>query len=256
MLMLRERMGTSSFFTAIDAVAPMLIGVIQPGFIFVICCRIFALADGACARLPAAHAGTGFRLGVAGVVFAGAGVGAIAVGYPFPVVIQRVQTLIRGVIAALALAGIVGAPALFRAGSGLGLMMLQVVVIRVDGQLLIGGVIAALAGIVGAPALFGAGGRFAIVGDQRMAAMRYPIVRGRIAAALAPAGFVHRPALLGAGGILGLAAHQVVVVRVYIAAFKGIRRMMSALGTGPVIYSHGYAGGFGLEMLCIDLLHE
>ena len=134
--------------------------------------------------------------------------------------------------------------------------MLQVVVIRVDGQLLIGGVIAALAGIVGAPALFRAGGRFAIVGDQRMAAMRYPIVRGRIAAALAPAGFVHRPALLGAGGILGLAAHQVVVVRVYIAAFKGIRRMMAAHGTGPVIYSHGYAGGFGLEMHFVNQLHE
>lgn len=82
-------MGTSSFFTAIDTVAPMLIGVVRPGFIFVICCRIFAVANGACACLPAANAGTGFRLGVVGVVFAGAGVGAVTVGYPFPVVVVR-----------------------------------------------------------------------------------------------------------------------------------------------------------------------
>ena len=47
--------------------------------------------------------------------------------------------------------------------------MLQVVIIRIDGQLLIGGVIAVLAGLIGLPADLGAGGRFAIVGDQRMA---------------------------------------------------------------------------------------
>ena len=79
---------------------------------------------------------------------------------------------------------------------------------------------------------------------------------GQKAAALALAGFVRRPALLGAGGSLVLAGHQVVVVRVLIAAFKGIRRMIAALGAGPVIYSPGYAGGFGLEMLCVSQLHE
>ena len=89
-----------------------------------------------------------------------------------------------------------------------------------------------------------------------MAAIRYQIVGVRIAAALALAGVVRRPAVLGAGGILGLDRHRVVVIRVYIAAFKGIRRMMAAHGTGLVIYSHGYAGGFGLEMLFVNLLHE
>ena len=84
----------------------------------------------------------------------------------------------------------------------------------------------------------------------------YPLVGGQIAAALALAGFVRRPALLGAGRSLVLAGLQVVVVRVLIAAFKGIRRMMAAHGAGPVIYSHGYAGGFGLEMLCVGQLHE
>ena len=79
---------------------------------------------------------------------------------------------------------------------------------------------------------------------------------GQIAAALALAGFVRRPALLGAGGSLVPAGLQVVVVRVLIAAFKGIRRMMAALGTSLVIHGYGHAGGFGLEMLCIDLLHE
>ena len=110
----------------------MLIGVIQPGFIFVIGCRIFSLADGAYARLPAGHAGTVFRLGMAGVVFAGAGVGAIAVGYPFPVVIQRVQTLIRGVIAALALADFVGFPARLGAGGRFGIVIIQVMIVRID----------------------------------------------------------------------------------------------------------------------------
>ena len=122
---------------AMDAAAPMLTGIVRPGLIFVLCRHrgIFAVANGACACLPAVHAGAGLRLGVAGVVFAGAGVGAVAVGRPIvPVVIQCVHFLIGGVIAALA--GIVSAPALFRAGSGLALVMLQVVVVRIDGQLL------------------------------------------------------------------------------------------------------------------------
>ena len=90
-------MGSYLLCIAIDAAAPMLVGIVRPGFIFVICCRIFAFADGAGAHFPAAQAGAGFRLGVAGVIFAGAGMGAVAVGYPFPVVIQRVQFLIGGV---------------------------------------------------------------------------------------------------------------------------------------------------------------
>lgn len=77
--------------------------------------RICSAADGACARIPAAHAGAGFRFGVAGIALAGAGVGFVSIGRPIvPVVIQRVRFLIGGVIAAGA--GIVGAPALFRAG--------------------------------------------------------------------------------------------------------------------------------------------
>ena len=67
-----------------DAAAPMLTGIVRPGLIFVLCRHrgIFAVANGACACLPAVHAGAGLRLGVAGVVFAGAGVGAVAVGGP------------------------------------------------------------------------------------------------------------------------------------------------------------------------------
>ena len=232
----------------------MLIGIFRPGFIFVLCC-IFAVANGACARFSAVHAGAGLRPGVAGVVFAGAGVGAVAVGRPIvPVVIQCVHFLIGGIIAALA--GVVGFPANLGAGGSLGLVMRQVVVVRIDGQLLIGGVIAAFAGLIGLPARLCAGGLFAIVEVRQMAAIRYQIVGVPIAAALALAGVVRRPAVLGAGRGLGLDRHRVVVIRVYIAAFKGIRRMMAALGTGLVIYSRGYAGGFGLEMLCVDLLHE
>ena len=142
--------------------------------------RIFPAADGACARFSAAHAGAGSPLDVAGVVFAGAGMGFIPVGYPTaPVVIQRCQLGIGGVIAAGA--GIVGAPALFRAGGGFDLVMRQIVVARIDGQLLIGGVIAdpAIADLVGLPAGLSAGGRFAIVGNQRMAVIRCPFVGGK-----------------------------------------------------------------------------
>ena len=65
-----------------DAAAPMLTGIVRPGLIFVLCRHrgIFAVANGACACMPAVHAGAGLRIGVAGVVFAGAGVGA-AVSY-------------------------------------------------------------------------------------------------------------------------------------------------------------------------------
>ena len=124
-------MGSYLLCIAIDAAAPMLVGIVRPGFIFVICCRIFAFADGARARFPAAQAGAGFRLGVTGVVFAGAGMGAVAVGYPFPVVIQRVQFLIGGVNAPLALAGFVGYPAKPGAGGGFCIMIIQIMVIRI-----------------------------------------------------------------------------------------------------------------------------
>ena len=73
-------MGNYLLCIAIDAAAPVIVGIVRPGFIFVICCRIFAFADGACARIPAAHAGTGFRLGVAGIALAGAGVGFVSIG--------------------------------------------------------------------------------------------------------------------------------------------------------------------------------
>ena len=94
--------------------------------------RICSAADGACARIPAAHAGAGFRFGVAGIALAGAGVGFVSIGRPIvPVVIQRVRFLIGGVIAAGA--GIVGAPALFRAGGGFHLFMaLQIMVVRIN----------------------------------------------------------------------------------------------------------------------------
>ena len=124
-------MGNYLLCIAIDAAAPVIVGIVRPGFIFVICCRIFAFADGACACIPAAHAGTGFRLGVAGIALAGAGVGFVSIGHPIvPVVIQCVHFLIGYVIAAGA--GIVGAPALFRAGGGFHLVMtLQIVVVRI-----------------------------------------------------------------------------------------------------------------------------
>ena len=94
--------------------------------------RIFSAAGVARARIPAAHAGAGFRFGVAGIALAGAGVGFVSIGRPIvPVVIQRVRFLIGGVITAGA--GIVGAPALFRAGGGFHLFMaLQIVVVRID----------------------------------------------------------------------------------------------------------------------------
>lgn len=94
--------------------------------------RICSAADGACARIPAAHAGAGFRFGVAGIALAGAGMGFVSIGYPIvPVVIQRVRFLIGGVIAAGA--GIIGAPALFRAGGGFHLFMaLQIMVVRIN----------------------------------------------------------------------------------------------------------------------------
>ena len=112
-----------------DAAAPMLTGIVRPGLIFVLCRHrgIFAVANGACACLPAVHAGAGLRLGVAGVVFAGAGVGAVAVGRPIvPVVIQCVQSLIRSVIAALTLAGFVGFPARLGAGGSFGIVIIQI----------------------------------------------------------------------------------------------------------------------------------
>ena len=58
--------------------------------------------------------------------------GFVSIGYPIvPVVIQRVRFLIGGVIAAGA--GIIGAPALFRAGGGFHLFMaLQIMVVRIN----------------------------------------------------------------------------------------------------------------------------
>ena len=54
--------------------------------------RIFSTTDGAYARIPAAHAGAGFRFGVAGIALAGAGVGFISVGRPSaPVMTQQVS---------------------------------------------------------------------------------------------------------------------------------------------------------------------
>lgn len=119
---------------AMDAAAPMLTGIVRPGLIFVLCRHrgIFAVANGACACLPAVHAGAGLRLGVAGVVFAGAGVGAVAVGRPIvPVVIQCVQSLIRSVIAALTLAGFVGFPARLGAGGSFGIVIIQIMIVHI-----------------------------------------------------------------------------------------------------------------------------
>ena len=72
----------------------------------------------------------------------------------------------------------------------------------------------------------------------------------------AGAGIVGFPADFRAGRSFRFVMHQIVVVRVLIAAFKGIRRLIAARGTGLVIYSPGYAGGFGLQMLCVGQLHE
>ena len=112
-------------------------------------------------------------------------------------------------------------------------------------------VLAADAGMQGIPRLRAGGLNCAgFIGMSQ----RVKLLIGGVAAA--GAGVVLLPALFRAGGGLAGMADQVVVVRVLIAAFKGIRRMIAALGTGPVIYSPGYAGGFGLEMLCVSQLHE
>ena len=191
------------FFIAIDAIAPMLSVIARPGaFIILVLRRIFSAAGVARARFAAAHAGAGFRLGVAGVVFAGKGMGFIPVrDVNAPVVIQRLQLRIGAVVAAGT--GVVGVPALFRAGGGLRGMVEQVVSQR--RQLRISAVVAAGAGVVGVPADLGTGSR------------------------------------------LGLVVDQVVVVGIYIAGIKGIY-LVCAIGTDPVIFRRGCAGGLGMHI--------
>ena len=100
---------------------------------------------------------------MAGVVFAGKGMGFIPVRYVIaPVVSQRVQLGIGGVIAAGA--GVVGLPAGLDAGGSLCGMGNRVVSQR--RQLFISAVVAAGAGVVGVPADLGTGSRLGLVVDQ------------------------------------------------------------------------------------------
>ena len=178
---------------------------------------------------------------MAGVIFAGKGMGFIPVRYVIaPVVSQRVQLRIGGVVAAGA--GIVGLPAGLGAGGSLCVMGNRVVSQRV--QLCIGGVVAAGAGVVGLPAGLDAGGSLCGMGNRVMSQRRQLFISAVVAAG---AGVVGVPADLGTGSRLGLVVDQVVVVGIYIAGIKGIY-LVCAIGTDPVIFSRGCAGGLGMHI--------
>ena len=151
----------------------------------------------------------------------------------YQIVAQRSLLRIGGVIAAGA--GLVGAPADFGAGRGLGGVVQQIVA---QGSLLrIGGVVAAGAGHVGIPAGFGAAGGLCGVAYQIVAQGSLLNISGVIAAGTAHVG---APAGFGAGrGLRGM-AHQVMGVRV---GFAVVAPAHLAVGR------HGAGGGDGLRVV-------
>ena len=156
----------------------------------------------------------------------------------YQIVAQRSLLRIGGVIAAGA--GLVGAPADFGAGRGLGGVVQQIVA---QGSLLrIGGVVAAGAGHVGIPAGFGAAGGLCGVAYQIVAQGSLLNISGVIAAGTAHVG---APAGFGAGrGLRGM-AHQVMGVRV---GFAVVAPAHLAVGPG------GAGGGPGFRVGRIQLV--
>ena len=151
---------------------------------------------------------------------------------------QRVKLLIGGVAAAIALAGIVGAPALLGAGGGLTGMADQVVFLC--GQFHIGTVVAAGAGIVGFPADFRTGRRLRGMGDRVVSLRRQFHIGTVVAAGARIVGF---PADFRTGRRLRFVMRQIMVVWIYIAAPNNFT--VEAMRTNFQILSGGYAGGFG-----------